>query len=147
MTFHSKIDAWLALVLGIALAAILFAAYSVARQAAGAELIGAILLASVGLVLILWPLLSTSYSINTDELLMRSGPFRWRVPLSKITKITPTRSPISSPALSLDRLRIDYGIGNVVLVSPSNQQAFIDAIGAAKGEQDNQDHANQVANF
>ena len=134
MTFRSKVDAWLAFVLAIALAAILFATYSVARQAAGAELIVAILIASVGLVLILWPLLSTSYFINTDELLIRSGPFRWRVPLSKITKVTPTRSPISSPALSLDRLRIDYGVGNVVLVSPSNQQAFMDAIGAAKSD-------------
>ena len=134
MTFRSKVDTWVVLVFGIALAAMLFATYSVARQAAGTELIGAILLICVSFVLILWPLLSTSYSVNTDELLVRSGPFRWRVPLSKITKITPTRSPISSPALSLDRLRIDYGINKVVLVSPSNQQAFMDAIVAGKSE-------------
>ena len=134
MTFRSKVDSWLALVLSLALPAILFATYSVTRQAAGAELIKAILVIGVSFVLILWPLLSTSYSINTDELLIRSGPFRWRVPLSKITKITPTRSPISSPALSLDRLRIDYGINKVVLISPSNQQAFMDAIVAGKNE-------------
>jgi Bacterial PH domain len=134
MTFRSKIDAWLALVLGTALAAILFAAYSTATRAAGPEWIQSIIMVSVGLGLILWPLVSTNYSVGADNLLIRSGPFRWQVPLSTITKITPTRSPISSPALSLDRLRIDYGVGKVVLVSPLNQQAFIKAIGTAKSE-------------
>ena len=30
-------------------------------------------------------------------------------PVAEITRITPTRNPLSSPALSLDRLRNEYG--------------------------------------
>jgi len=58
---------------------------------------------------------------------------RWRIPAREITRITPTRSLTSSPALSLDRLRIEYDGGRqAVLVSPVDQDAFIAAVRAAQ---------------
>jgi hypothetical protein len=36
-----------------------------------------------------------------------------------------TRSPLSSPALSLDRIRIDYGKGKSVMISPLNKADFL----------------------
>ncbi|MFQ5610075.1 MAG: PH domain-containing protein [Woeseiaceae bacterium] len=42
----------------------------------------------------------------------------------------PTRNPLSSPALSLDRLKITYGPKNrKVLVSPADKESFVQALG------------------
>src|SRR5581483_3428103 len=65
-----------------------------------------------------WILASTRYIGSEGTLHVRSGPFAWRIPVSSITRITPTRSPISSPALSLRRLRVEYDAGKHILVSP-----------------------------
>lgn len=132
MTFRSKIDLWLAAVLTVAAAASLIATFASASHATGLGLLGPTVLAAMGAGLPLWLLFSTSYLVERERLLIRSGPFTWQVPVLEITRITPTRSPISSPALSLDRLRIEYGAGKTVLISPRDQQEFIRAISAAK---------------
>jgi hypothetical protein len=62
--------------------------------------------------------------IDDGILHIRSGPFAWHIPVASITSITPTTSPVSSPALSLQRLRLEYGEGQVILVSPADPQAF-----------------------
>jgi hypothetical protein len=49
-----------------------------------------------------------------------------------ITAITPTSNPLSSPALSLDRLRIDYGKGRSVMISPRDKQGFLGAMESAR---------------
>ena len=72
---------------------------------------------------------STYYVIERDTLTIRSVGITWRVPIRSITSITPTRNPASSPALSLDRLRIDYS-GKFILVSPENRRGFIEALRA-----------------
>ncbi|MCR9260588.1 MAG: PH domain-containing protein [Pseudomonadaceae bacterium] len=79
----------------------------------------------------LWMLFSTYYLISGPELIIRSGPFKWKVTISTIQSITPTRSPLSSPALSLNRLEIKHGSGRVVLVSPANHEQFIEALSNA----------------
>lgn len=79
----------------------------------------------------LWMLFSTYYLIRGSELVIRSGPFRWKVDISTIQSIKPTRSLLSSPALSLDRLEIKHGPGKVVLVSPAHREKFIEAISSA----------------
>jgi hypothetical protein len=50
------------------------------------------------------------------------------VPIDSIEKVEATRSPLSSPALSLDRLRINYGKRRI-MVSPSDRAGFLRAIG------------------
>lgn len=62
------------------------------------------------------------------ELLVRSGPFRWRIAIDGIESIRPSRSPLSSPALSLDRLEITYGGGRRLLISPEDREGFLEAI-------------------
>lgn len=56
---------------------------------------------------------------------MRCRIRKWQVPIAGITGITPTSNPLSSPALSLDRLRIDYGRGKSLMISPKNKEQFI----------------------
>jgi membrane protein YdbS with pleckstrin-like domain len=132
MVFPSKVDAWLLVVLVLAAGVVLVAAGSALRHASGIALLVSIAAIGIGAALPMWILASTRYLIEDGTLQVRSGPFAWRIPVSSITSITPTNSPVSSPALSLDRLRVEYGAGQVLLVSPADQQAFLRALEAAR---------------
>ncbi len=59
------------------------------------------------IVLLWWPLWSTRYVVDQEQLTIRSLCFKWIIPLSAIQSVSEQRS-ISSPALSLDRLKIEY---------------------------------------
>src|SRR3990167_4315870 len=76
------------------------------------------------LLLPLWLVLDTNYTLTADDLLIRSGPFRWRIVLGDVREVSPSHSWISSPALSLDRLSIRYGADRSILVSPREKQRF-----------------------
>lgn len=73
-------------------------------------------------------LIATWYDVDDTRILIRSGFFTWEIPLAGIKTITPSRSLISGPALSFDRLRIDYNKWNSVLVSPKDKAAFIQQV-------------------
>lgn len=79
-----------------------------------------------------WLLLSTQYRVDHDTLNIRSGPFTWTIPLSDIHSVRPSRSLLSSPALSLNRLEIKYGNGNSILISPQDTTGFLVAIKQAQ---------------
>lgn len=56
------------------------------------------------------------------------GRLGWDIPLSDIDEVPPSDSPLSSPALSLDRLRVSYrarGADRFVLISPQDKGGFI----------------------
>lgn len=133
MVFRSKVDTWLSCVLLIAAAMALWAAAATLRQDSGTGLLVAVVLVLIGAVLPMWILLGTAYSVESGTLRIRSGPFSWRISVDSIRGIEPSRSPVSSPALSLERLRVEYGAGKWILVSPADQRAFIAAIEHAKG--------------
>ena len=132
--YRSKVDTWLLVVLLFGALASVASAVTVFFVAppAIAWLVG-ILLVSVGAGLPLWLLASTYYRIDGDVLFISSGPVRVRVPVRDITSVTPTNNPLSSPALSLDRLRIEYGRGKSVMVSPRDKHGFIRSVEAARG--------------
>jgi len=125
LVFTSKIDGWLLVVLvGSALASLLASAVILISLAPGPRtLAGAIIL--IGAVLPIWLLVSTRYVLTSDLLEVRSGPFRWRIPIREICEIVPTRSPLSSPALSLDRLRIVYREKRWIMISPLERERFL----------------------
>ena len=79
--------------------------------------------------LMLWVLYGTGYTITPDRLLIRCGPFTFPVTIHGIDSITPTRSPWSSPACSLDRLKVVYGLSRQsIMVSPADKAGFLSAI-------------------
>lgn len=80
----------------------------------------------------LWLLFSTGYTLEPTRLLVRSGPFSWTVALAEIQSISPTNSPLSSPALSFDRLLIRYGKHGQIMISPAEKQAFLSELEAAR---------------
>ena len=129
--YRSEIDTWLLVVLLAAMAVMVVASIAViAHWEPGS----ALALASTvgGIVLVAWMLLGTDYTIEPDRLVVRCGPLRWRIPLSDIHAVTPTHDAFSAPALSLDRLRIDYGRGRSVMISPRDRTRFIAALDARR---------------
>lgn len=79
------------------------------------------------IVLLWWPLWSTRYVVDQEQLTIRSLCFKWIIPLTAIQSVSETDNSISSPALSLDRLKIEYlkeGQTKTILVSPKDKVAF-----------------------
>lgn len=65
------------------------------------------------------------YQIDADMLHIKAFPFFAKIPIKSITKITRSRSILSAPAASLDRMKIYYNKYDYTLVSPKNKQQFI----------------------
>jgi len=128
--FQSKIDLWLIVVLVLALATQAYALFSVLSGAgpmsAKYTMIGATVLvySLIGSVL-----LRTHYIVENDKLIVTCGPLVRTIKLHEITRVTETRNPLSSPALSLDRLRIEYKNNRSVMISPADKRQFLTAIG------------------
>lgn len=78
-------------------------------------------------VFVCWIFLATYYELRGDELLVRSGPFTWRIPLAEVTGIRESTSTRSGPALSMDRLEIVYGRGRRLIISPADKARFMAA--------------------
>jgi len=129
MTFRSKIDAWLVLMGFVVPVAAVILAFVLAPPMPASTWAIAAAISALALALPVWLFISTVYIVENEQLLIRSGPFRWRINLAEITSVEPSRSLLSSPALSLDRLKIHYANHRVVLVSPKDQQGFIRALG------------------
>ena len=93
---------------------------------------GVVLVAAVSALAVpVWLLCSTRYELKAGALLIRSGPVRQTIALSDIHAVKPSHSPLAAPALSLNRLEIRYGRGQMTLVSPKDRVGFCRAIGHA----------------
>jgi hypothetical protein len=75
------------------------------------------------------------YGLDDTYLLVRFGICRKRIPLVDIAEVHPTRNPLSSPALSLDRLHVQFGQGpfQAVLISPADRNRFLDDLAQRAG--------------
>jgi Bacterial PH domain len=85
-----------------------------------------------------WIPFNTNYEVGQTELVIRSAGFKWRVSLDSIVEVFPTHNPLSSPACSLDRLRVNYrnrkGRLKFVLISPREKEEFLrDLVEAVPG--------------
>lgn len=126
-TYPSKRDWWLMVILWGTVIAMVVGTIAVLRAPEPVKTkIGIVVIFVATGAFIVWTLLGTCYVLSDERLVVRSGPFRWRIALDAIHAVEPSRSPLSSPALSLDRLRIRYGLRHQsVLISPDEQQQFL----------------------
>ncbi|HEX7708576.1 MAG TPA: PH domain-containing protein [Thermoanaerobaculia bacterium] len=125
--YRSKVDWWLALILCVPPVA------SIAVVASGLPWGVASGLFVLGLYAgLIFPM---RYGVDDTELLVRFGLCRRRIPLASISEVRPTRNPLSSPALSLDRLHVQFGDGifSEVMISPADRNGFLDAIARKAG--------------
>ncbi|KUG08601.1 PH domain-containing protein [Solirubrum puertoriconensis] len=120
--FPAKVSWWLfgpilALIVGSAVANLLYGA-----------LMGALVCLAVA-AFVAYVVLYTRYELTDKATLhIQSGPFTWQVPVQQITRIVPTNNPLSSPAPSLDRLKISYNQFGQVMISPRDKAEFIAAL-------------------
>jgi hypothetical protein len=145
MVHHAKVDWWLAALLGgLALVefvlgvAALVAVLTTGSRDPTTVLATAAVLIGIGVLigLALWGCYKTRYEVTPPDLIVRFGPFSSKVPLDAIVEVFPSRNPMSAPAPSLDRLRINYRRKNgkmwFALISPQDKEAFVrDLAGAA----------------
>ena len=119
--YKSKIDWWFGLVL-------VYPIFVSIKSMLEGEWIGLLGLGVVvGLILAFSK--TTRYIINENQLIVKST---WivneRIDISKIAKIEKSNSVLSSPALSLDRLRIRYNKYDEILISPKEKKEFTDEL-------------------
>jgi hypothetical protein len=124
VVYKSRVDLWLLVPLAALVLVGICTAYWLMRLQGRAPAMALLPLALVVAVL-LWTMLGTRYTLSDEALQVRSGPFAWRIALTEVSGIEPTRDARSSPALSLDRLRIDYGHGRWLMISPADKQRFV----------------------
>lgn len=125
--YRSKLDWWLVLLLCLPpLAAIGLCINAALTRATSDLLVGSVAAVFVACLYfgIIFPM---RYGLDDTHLIVRHGVCRRRIPLAEISDVCPTRNPLSSPALSLDRLRVQFGQGffKVVMISPAERSQFL----------------------
>jgi hypothetical protein len=125
MRVKSAVDWWLGLILWLVIISLIGTSFIVPP----AERLFVYLINIPVLLLTLWIYFGTYYELRED-LFCRSGPFFTRIPYETITSVRLSRNPLSSLALSLNRIEIAYtskGIfsAGLVYISPPDREAFI----------------------
>ena len=130
MRFASKVDGWLIPVMIVAVAGMIWSLVAVMIAEAPWSIRIVVTVATVLVIGLLFAVFTrTHYTVANGELRVVSGPFRRTISLSDITGVEPTRNPMSSPALSMDRLKVSYGKKKYILISPADKAGFLNAIG------------------
>ena len=133
--YRSKVDWWLALVLcapplaSIVVCAALALTGNFSEMAWG---LGSALLVFGIYFGLVFPM---RYGLDDAQLVVRYGVCRQRIPLADISEVYPTKNPLSAPALSLDRLHIQFGQGplKAVMISPADRDGFLDHLAHTAG--------------
>ncbi|MFN8325318.1 PH domain-containing protein [Flavobacterium sp.] len=76
---------------------------------------------SILLVLFYFLAKSIQYKIDGENLII----WRTKIPIQSIHKVYRTRIPLSSPALSLDRIGVVYNKYDEIFISPKEREEFI----------------------
>ena len=78
--------------------------------------------------LLLWLWFGTSYKIDDENLIVKSGPFKSTIDIKSIKKLRATKTLLAGPALSIDRIEIQYKRYDFVIVSPKEKNKFIESL-------------------
>jgi hypothetical protein len=122
--YRSKVDGKIALVTGLTVVVLVGTGATLPERNHDAA-VALHVVSLFCLAVCVWTLLATYYVIDATSLVVRSGPFHWTISLRDIRSVKPSRDIRSGPALSFDRLRIEYGAGRVLMVSPREKEAFL----------------------
>lgn len=134
LTFRSKVDTWVLVVLLLVVSIAVLGAEALVGLGTLTGWLGAALVGIVGIVLPLAILAYTRYALDEHYLTVHCGPARWAVPLKEISEVTPTLNAGVAPALSSSRVRVHYGDGRSILVSPDNKEIFMRSLETRRAE-------------
>ena len=76
-------------------------------------------------VSVVYLMVSIKYEINDSQLIIHQAMGKMVIDINTIKSIEPTHTIVSSPAASLDRLRISYNKYDDVVISPRKKEEFI----------------------
>ena len=130
--YHSKTTPWLVAVMVLTLVVLANGLWSTWRDGSTTEFAITAPLVVLGMVLVLSGF-RVRYWITDSVLHIRASLFRWRIPVDSITSVKPSRSWMSAPALSTDRLEILHKRGTV-MISPREREAFLRELERARGD-------------
>jgi hypothetical protein len=133
--YRSKVDWWLGLILMILPISPIVVCISLAASGKASELpfgIAAFVFVAMLFVGVVFPV---RYGVGDEKLVVRFGLCRFQIPVADIREVYPTRNPLSSPALSLDRLYVKFGDGfsKAVMISPADRDQFLDDLAGRTG--------------
>ncbi|MDO7214274.1 PH domain-containing protein [Acinetobacter nosocomialis] len=131
MKFRSKIDWWLLLIFVVITANIIFKIYQEVHHSSIGTNFSHLMIYSLVILVIWLPVFNTYYVVENNTLIIKSLVFRWKINIDDIIQIEPTYNPLSSPALSLDRLKISYmknGRIAKVMISPKDKEGFLNTL-------------------
>lgn len=131
--YKSKVDWWLFLMVAASCIALpVLAIYSIFTEGLSSSPSVILLACSVFIISIMYALAyPVTYQLTEADLIIRSGRRRIAIELSSIESIKLSRNPLSAPAWSLDRLRIDFRSKDrltYVLISPEDRIAFLNEL-------------------
>lgn len=121
LNFKSKKDAWLSLLIWGVIILMFF--MMITEQNIVVYIVGIL-----NNALLLWIWFGTSYRIDDEALIVRSGPFKSTIDIKTIKKLKATKTLLAGPALSLDRIEIQYKTYDTVIVSPKDKIEFIETL-------------------
>lgn len=121
MRFDSKKDLWLGLLIWVPIGG-----GFIASLISAGWLFKILMLATV--IFTGWIWFGTRYYISEGILNVKCGPFSEKILIKDIKSIKKTRNPLSSAALSIDRIEIRYGYSGMTLISPKHSERFIEFI-------------------
>ncbi|MBN6517166.1 PH domain-containing protein [Acinetobacter pittii] len=135
MKFRSKIDWWLLLIFVVITGNILMKIYEANHHYSLASIQHLFIYSLV--ILVIWlPVFNTYYVVKNNTLIIKSLVFQWKININDIAQIEPTHNPLSSPALSLDRLKIYYMKDErmaTVMISPKDKESFLNTLNNSSG--------------
>jgi hypothetical protein len=89
------------------------------------KMFGVIILLAIVFAFILHMFLKTEYTIDNNKLKIRCGTFSYKpIAIADIKEIHKTKSILSSPAPSFDRIEIKYGKFDTIIISPKDKLNF-----------------------
>lgn len=121
MGFDAKKDFWLGLLIWIPTGG-----GFIASLMSEGWLIKILMLVTV--IFLGWIWFGTRYYITEEILIVKCGPFSEKIAIKDIKSIKKTRNPLSSAALSIDRIEIRFGYSGMTLISPKDRERFIGLI-------------------
>jgi len=127
IVYRSKVDLWLGLLLGGSVGYMVYLTLVPIIKGEGVEWV--ITISTIFILLLILPLFAIKYVLYSEHLYISCGIYgKIRIPYDAISNIKATHNPLSSAALSLDRIQIDYtenGYHQMVLISPVRKKEFM----------------------
>ena len=121
LNFQSKKDIWLAVLIWGVIILMFF--MMITEQNIVVYIVGIL-----NNALLLWLWFGTNYKIDDEYLIVRSGPFKSTIDIKSIKKLRATKTLLAGPALSIDRIEIQYKRYDSVIVSPKEKNKFIESL-------------------